>query len=232
MPLDHRQILLQRAKQRTANRQSGIAQSGSGAGRKFSSQPVGKRGFQLVCGRSAVNQADGRRRFPVEAALPLKIRAAAATGTDTHAAATPRPREGTRQVEFPGSRAVRSLPPGSDRRPAPVPSPPPKHCPRTAAMVGAGRSAMRRSSAMQAGSSVSAICSGRCSCTLAPKLKWRPFADQHDGFQIPPSCKLVEGRLQFGHHRLIDDVGLGRGQRMTRATCAFVLEFLDSDFHR
>ncbi len=43
-----------------------------------------------------------------------------------------------------------------------------------------------------------------------PEAEVGTFASEHDGFKIPPCREVVEGRLQACHHRLIDNIGLGR----------------------
>ena len=57
-----------------------------------------------------------------------------------------------------------------------------------------------------------------------PKTEVGAFAGEHDGLEVPPRRELIEGRLQLGHHRLIDDIGLGRGKNDT-GHLPFVFKF-------
>ena len=63
-----------------------------------------------------------------------------------------------------------------------------------------------------------------------PKTEIGAFASEHDGFEVPPIREAIEGRLQIGHHRLINDIGLGGGKNDARYL-TFVFKF-HTDFHK
>ena len=63
-----------------------------------------------------------------------------------------------------------------------------------------------------------------------PKTEIGAFASEHDGFEVPPIREAIEGRLQIGHHRLINDIGLGSGKNDARYL-TFVFKF-HPDFHK
>src|SRR5579864_7173446 len=106
-------------------------------------------------------------------------------------------------------------------------NPPPKHCPRTAAMVGAG--AMTNSSNRdRSRARVSRICPGRCSSILAPKLKWGPSLETMMAFRsvcAASALKLSVNSSIVGRSRMLA-LGVARMIRAIWPECVVSLRTL------